>query len=662
MLAPASESLPAPIAASWKRCLASGLDPGGTPEIRIAPASELRARREQAETVRRLAQAELETLTKQIAGSNFLLAFADREGVILDLYADNRFAMSGSGAGIVPGARWDEAQAGTNGLGTALRLGQPVAVSGPEHFFHSLGAISCTAAPVRDTRGEIVGVLDASSYHESRQRHTLALVQMAATHIENGLLQQQMAHELVVAVHPRAEFLGTLSSGLLAFDGDGRLLCANARARQLLTGLRTDCGSRFEALFDERLETALARMARHGQAQLRDRMGSALSARLLGSPAWPAQASWPASPLPPAVPSSRAGSPSKGPAAAAAHPAQDGAQDASGPEFIADDPAVEAACRTARRAVRLAAPVLIHGETGTGKEVLARHAHRCSGRRGGFVGVNCAALPAEIVEAELFGYAGGAFTGARREGSTGLIAAADGGTLLLDEIGELPLAMQAKLLRFLDDRTVRPVGAPTGRTVDVQILAASHVDLHAAVAAGRFRADLLYRLAVVEVRLPPLRRRGDLAAAVALTLRRLDPQATLEPEALQRLCAHAWPGNFRELRTVLTRALLDATGDGCHPQDTRLRVHHVEPHLAAQPPAGVPPGPAAARHGAVALRTADAGDGLRRLTREAVVDTFERAGRNVARTSRRLGISRTTVYRHLREAGWSPEPCDPIAN
>jgi transcriptional regulator with PAS, ATPase and Fis domain len=300
---------------------------------------------------------------------------------------------------------------------------------------------------------------------------------------------------------------------------------------------------------------------------------------------------------------------------------------------------VEKACSIIRRAVRMGVPVLIQGETGTGKEVIARHAHEFSGRKGAFVGVNCGALPAELVEAELFGYVAGAFTGARREGSAGLIASADGGTLLLDEIAELPLALQSSLLRFLDDRCIRPVGGTATRVVNVQLLAASHADLTQAVAAGRFRQDLMYRLNVVEVQLPPLRRRTDLEAAVEFVLAELDPLATLSPQAMASLCQHDWPGNFRELRSVLTRLLLEAGGSG---DGARLEQASVQALL--------PPVP----RDAVALGSPLGGSSLQRAATLTVVQAFDRCGRSVSRTSRSLGISRTTVYRHLREAGRAP--------
>jgi transcriptional regulator of acetoin/glycerol metabolism len=484
----------------------------------VVEEAELRRHREQNEVVRRLAQAELETLAQQIAGSNFLLAFADRDGVILDQVADNRFMVSGSAAAIVPGACWSEATCGTNGMGTALRTGRSVAVT------------------------------------------------------DGGLLQ-----------------------------------AVNARGRQLLQGLDAVPGTHFETLFGESFELVLARLQRHGEQRLRDAMGSSLVAACVGRP--PARRTAQAAPhgLPPA-----AVTPAAARATLPAEPAAGG------------DPAVAEAYRMVAAATRLRVPILIRGETGSGKELLARHAHASSGRSGAFVAVNCGALPGELIEAELFGYVGGAFTGARREGSAGLIASADGGTLLLDEVRELPLQLQAALLRFLDDQTVRPVGATSSRSVDVLLLAATHADLEAEVAARRFRADLMYRLNTVRVDLPPLRERRDFTAAVRSTLAALDSAASIADDAITRLAKERWPGNFRELRSLLTRVLLQADNGA------RITRNDVERWLPDHVPA-----PASALQNA-------AGELVRR--------EFERCG-SVSQTARALGISRTTVYRHLKQEG-----------
>ncbi len=737
----------ADILSSWTRCTSSGLDLARPPEIQVVSTAELARRRDELDFVRRLALAELETLQHQIAGSNFLLAFADREGVILDLYADQRFAMSGKGDDIRVGSCWSEAARGTNGLGTALASGRTIAVTGPEHYFLDLRHVSCTASPVRDASGAVVGVLDASSYFDSRQRHTQALVQMSASQIENRLLMHQMRSDWVLAIHPRPEFLGTLSAGLLAFDASGQLRAANERARAQLSGLTLDTQTRFEELFREPFEHVLGRLRRQAvgtELRLCDALGSVLHARCVSDPASATPTTRVATPR-----SSRAGQTTidavrpagqlRGislPHGAAATPAT--TQLATPPQlaptrrlgrlasthehlrdFVIDDAQVQEALELVGAAVRLQAPILIRGESGSGKEMLARHAHAVSGRRGEFVAVNCAALPAELFEAELFGYVGGAYTGARREGDVGLIVSADGGTLLLDEIRELSPTAQAALLRFLDDQQVRPVGGHNLRKVDVQLLAATHADLEAEVAARRFRADLFYRLHTVAVTLPPLRQRSDLAAVVDLMLLRLDRHASISAAALARLRQERWPGNFRELRAVLTRALLrcddrhielhdlervlgpalssaslaNNMADGRAGQIT-TRSHHLRhtPRESSQPrraaslfksPALPPATPAGAQSpvssspssslclAGTAAASGDAASPSRSSSTpsslsapmptpmsalqlgatSAVLDEYTRNGGSVSQTSRTLGISRTTVYRHLRLAG-----------
>ena len=595
---------PLDIIESWARCMEVGLDCHGHAPIAVVDGADLARRRERAELTRRLAQAELETLAQQIAGSNYLLAFADGDGVILDLFFDHRFSTSAGDSPILPGSCWSESLCGTNGLGTALATAQPVAVTGLEHYFLHLRDLSCTASPVHDAHGAVVGVLDASSYFEARQRHTQALVRMAAAHMENRLFIHQMRAQVVLAVHPRPEFLATLSAGLLAFDEGGRLVALNASGRQLLQGQAGAPGTSFEELFGESFDGVLLRSRRGAEMRLRDAFGSALAATCVQRP-------------PEAMRPIRTVAPLR------EVPVTD-AVEGLPPEVVAGDPAVREAFRLVEAAVRLAAPLLIQGETGTGKELLARHAHRASGREGAFVAVNCGALPGELFEAELFGYVGGAFTGAQRGGSAGLIAGADAGTLLLDEVRELPLHLQAALLRFLDDQLVRPVGGTAARRVDVQVLAASNTDLADEVAAGRFRADLLYRLNTVCVALPPLRSRQDFATAARHVLAALDRSARLDDEAIQRLAAHDWPGNFRELRAVLTRSLIACPGG-------RLRRRDVEPLLPAPKPAAPAPGSA-----------------LQRGADEFVRREYERTDRNISQTARNLGISRTTVYRHLR--------------
>jgi two-component system response regulator HydG len=303
-------------------------------------------------------------------------------------------------------------------------------------------------------------------------------------------------------------------------------------------------------------------------------------------------------------------------------------------ELRGSSPALRA---TIDRATRVAAhrdvTVLIGGETGTGKELLARALHAGGPRRdGAFVAVNCAAIPAQLLESELFGHERGAFTDAHRA-KPGLFEEADGGTLFLDEIGHLPLALQGKLLRALDERRVRRVGATQDRAVDVRIMAATHVDLRAAVARGEFREDLFYRLNVVHLVMPPLRERGDdivqlaRAFAGALAARYGLPQPRLSAEVRTVLLAHSWPGNVRELRHAVERALL------LSPPGT-LSASELAP---AGTPAAAPRADGGIRFPAP----------LAEILHEAARSAVALADGNKSAAARLLGISRARLQRLL---------------
>ena len=589
-VAPADLLAPA-ISDSWTRCLQSGLDPRRPPRLGVIDEAALRAARDRAELVRCLALAEMQALYHQIAGSNYLIAFAAPDGVLLDIIADPSFRAAARTASIRPGTLWTEQLCGTNALGTTAAIAQPVTVHGGEHFFASFGGLTCTAAPVFGPDGTLAGTLDASSHCGSRQQHTQALVGMAAAQIENGLFRQHHHARLIVTFHSRAEYLHTLSAGLLALDPDGTLQGANPRARFLLQGLPALPGRHFDDVFRTRFAAVLQGGNSHGHHRLEDRVGSAFVAGLENH---------------------RSPAPSRAPIA--------GPRLAAVPAFVAEDPAVRAAVRQVEAAARRGLNVLIRGETGTGKEQLARHAHRASGRRGAFVPVNCAALPDSLIEAELFGHADGAFTGARRGGAAGLVCEADGGTLFLDEIGDMKLALQSVLLRLLDDWQVRPVGGGRTRRVDVLLLAATNAAVDTAVAEGRFRADLYYRLDAVGVLLPPLRARQDLSLIARSVLTDIAPDCVLDQSAVDRLALHDWPGNVRELRNVLTRLSLLA--------DRRIAAADVDAVLGLRAAAPVE-------------------RNLRESMRARIVAAHRDAGGNLSETARRLGVSRNTVYRAI---------------
>lgn len=294
-----------------------------------------------------------------------------------------------------------------------------------------------------------------------------------------------------------------------------------------------------------------------------------------------------------------------------------------------------------RRIARANGPVLVLGESGVGKELVARALHLQSERRNGpFIAINCAGVPAELLESELFGHSAGAFTGAQKA-RKGLFAEAEGGTLMLDELGEMPAAMQAKMLRFLQDGTLRQVGDNRERRVDVRVVAATNRDLEEEVAQGRFRADLFYRLETFAIQVPPLRERGDdIDLLAAHFLSRHAEQAGLDvrgiaPEAMERLRAHPFPGNVRELSNAIERAVAFCHGDTLRAGDLPARIRDAE--QAPLPDLGLP--------GMPPLRTVE-----QRYVRK----VLEHTGNNKQRAARILGIGRRTLYRYLQEENGTP--------
>lgn len=587
------------ISESWNRCITAGLDPSDLPPAVLLTARELREQRLQNELVHRFAAAQIQALYQQIAGSNFMIAFGNARGVVLETVSDGAFRESKPGKSIVPGSVWAEELRGTNAMGTAAIIRQPLIVHGEEHFFLNHGDVSCFAAPVFHSNGELAGVLDASSDCRARNQHTLVLIQMAATHIENSLFLREQEHHLVLLFHSRSEMLNSVSGGLIAFDEQGRLAAINQRGRAMLSGLPVRPGAAFEAIFDIGFDHAMAELAQGRHPALRDLLGSQYAVQAQhGLRREPRLRVMPSGVVPASV-------------------------EVEG--FVADDKALQRELAKVQRAVRLKPPFLILGESGTGKEIMARHIHRVSGRRGAFVPVNCGALPEQLFESELFGYAQGAFTGAHKDGATGLARQAQGGTLFLDEIGDLPMQSQVALLRFLDQSEVRSVGATRSDRLDVQIVAATNCDLEAAIAEKRFRADLYYRLGVVRLNMPRLRDRTDFEALALHLLSAIDPAAGIEREAIELLSAQPWTGNMRELRSVLFE--LSILADGVISADAVAHQLGLETWSRPACPDGV---------------------GLRGLITRQVNELLAGNGNNVSVVAKRLGVSRNTVYKYMR--------------
>jgi two-component system response regulator PilR (NtrC family) len=315
-----------------------------------------------------------------------------------------------------------------------------------------------------------------------------------------------------------------------------------------------------------------------------------------------------------------------------------------GPRLIGHSQAMQQLREMIVRVARSQAPVHIYGESGTGKELVARLIHESGSRNEGpFVAVNCGAIPTELMESELFGHKRGSFTGAVSD-KQGLVQSAEGGTLFLDEVADLPLHMQVKLLRVVQEKTVRPVGEAREEAVDVRILSATHKNLAQLVAEGRFREDLFYRINVIEMRVPSLRERSEdvpaLAEAILTRLGRrmkIDPPR-IDPAALMALQSHAFPGNVRELENVLERALTLCVGGIITEDNIRLRA-------AARPDVGFAPPPVPASGGGAL------GEQLEDIERDAIVKALEKTRYNKTAAAKLLGMSFRALRYRIKKLG-----------
>ena len=601
------------IARSWLRCLEDyHLDPAQTIAPTVLEHGRLLESRERLQQVLHIAGSEMNSLHQQLSGAGHAVLLTDARGVILNCVTAPSERKIFERAGLWLGADWSEACEGTNGIGTCLVERQSLTIHRDEHFRGRHTGLTCSASPVFDPHGDLLAVLDVSSAREAVSRqsqfHTMALVNLSAKMIESCYFLRHFENHWLLRFHLQAESVGLFSEGLLAFDGEGRVCAVNQSALNLLGQMRGGLlGQPVAAFFECSLDQLLGRASANATASwpLRTRDGRQLFAALRGQArSVPAAIAKPVAVERPRLPG-----------------------------ICLGDPALQQAFSKALRVFERDVPLLINGETGCGKEAFAKAVHLASQRADkAFVALNCAAIPESLIESELFGYRGGSFTGARKEGMQGKLQQADGGTLFLDEIGDMPLALQTRLLRVLEDRLVVPIGGEP-QAVNVRIISATHRNLLERVQDGSFREDLYYRLNGLEVGLPPLRERSDKSQLLDFLLAQEANGETvsLDPAARGALLAFAWPGNVRQLRTVL-RTLVALCDEG------RIALHDLPALIRQARPA--------ANSDAKPLESP-----LDDAERLALLAVLEQQRWHMSHTAEQLGVSRNTLYRKLRRHG-----------
>ncbi len=629
-----SEGLDARVARSWRRSLAAGLLPGGrmmdTEHANAAELSRLMASQHELLVHSRPV---MDVLFAQVQGSQSMVILADACGTLMHTLGRADFLQRAQQVALSCGASWHERNRGTNAIGTALAEGCEIDIHGGEHFLDRHEFLTCTAAPITSSTGKLLGVLDISGDHRAGHPHTQGLVSMAARLIENRLMTATATPYIRLHLHTQREGIGTVAEGIVLLSGDGWVVGGNRAGMGWLGLAQADIGSvQVNTLLDVPLNILLAQCHRRPNEPVRVQ-------RLNGEPLFVLVQPSPAT--------------LAGRTAALAHGQQRPASPTPSPGPAGDalaqldtgDLRWRSAADKARRVADKPIPLLIQGESGVGKELFARAVHDTGSRRAKpFVAINCAAVPENLIEAELFGYAPGAFTGARRDGSQGRVREAQGGTLFLDEIGDMPLPMQARLLRVLQERQVSPLGGGPSVAVDFALICATHCKLREAAEQGRFRSDLYYRINGLTVQLPPLRERTDFAVLTSRLLGDLNPdrQVVIAPELLERLRQLTWPGNLRQYANVLrtASAMLDADEtciDWVHLSDD------VQEDLTAQAQKTHP------QHVGklAASRPTQTAHNLQDLARDAMRQAIDSSCGNMTQAARQLGISRQTLYRKL---------------
>jgi transcriptional regulator of acetoin/glycerol metabolism len=575
---------------SWRRCQAFGVNPGR--EAAEVPGTTLDGYDHR--QLRMAVQATLPPIAAYLAETRSVLIASDAAGVLLAVEGDHVLTERLAYNHAVPGAAWLEHQIGTNAVGTALALGRPVQIHGQEHFCEAGKPWSCTAAPVHDpAHGSVLGVIDVTGPANAALTHAGAFVMAMAERI-HALLTQYELHarlrlfELYADHKPR-------SGEAVLLDRRGRVVKATPGARMEDASLqpgRQLPGINADSLMSGLFPTLSTVTGREWLTPLID-MGECVGAILR-------------------LPSRSAAKPAPAELAPSLQ------------EIVGSSPSLGRLLVTAQRYAPARTPLLLQGETGTGKDLLAAAIHRAGQDRDTpFISVNCAALPRELIASELFGYLDGAFTGARRGGAIGRFEQAHTGTLFLDEIGDMPLDLQPYLLRAVEEKQITRLGDSVVRSVDVRVIAATNRPLEQEVIAGRFRADLFYRLNCAVLSLPPLRERlADLPWLVPALLRQIAPEIAadcdIDDTILAHLSTHDWPGNVRELRNMLGRMIM-LSPDG-----------RLDPLLL------VPDGPGTPREGK-----------LRTQERTMILTAMMAADGSVRQAAQALGISRATLYRRL---------------
>lgn len=592
---------------SWQRCMDFNLDFKQVSDNEILPASQLRELSERQDDLLQAGKSVLPFLVRYLKGKKYIVLLCNRDGYILKALGHPPFLSKAQSVQLSPGANWREDVKGTNAIGTAMKEKQPVQVLGWEHYIRENHFLNCWASPIKNAAGELVGVLDISGEVGTPEDRLTEIVLMGAKMIEQNLQVLDLQNNFRLCREGIKMAAGMLREGFITINNRGEISDINEAGVALL-GCRRDelLGRSANEVFQikrsvlvnrQKCQIPLERpgMTLHSKfSQVKDENGNFLGAVgfMQLTPEKKEETYW-----------------------------------------LGRSALTRRVFRQAAKAASTLSTVLIQGDSGTGKEVVARYIHQLSNHSNGpFIPLNCAAIPATLIESELFGYTEGAFTGAKRSGQPGKFELASNGTIFFDEIGDMPLNVQASLLRVLQEREIYRIGDTKTRKVNARVIAATNKDLEELVEQEKFRLDLYYRLKVVSLKIPPLKERSedilDLAPYFVITACNTQGRRPLaiSDEVYSALLSYSWPGNIRELENCLESMIVMADGPVLTEADLPDEIRNGSSH-----------------------RDADSSTLMEQQTKQAIKEALSKTNGKVAPAARLLGIGRTTLYRKLEE-------------
>lgn len=624
---------------SWKRSKENGVSPLEIKDAKLTP-SELQNAVRRNETLISVAQSYINNLYSYVKGSNFIIALTDNRGYVLYLLTqDPPIQTKAKKSGLTVGCNRSEQYAGTNGIGTCLITGQPIQIWGHEHYIEPHHSYVCTAAPIHNKFRTIIGCLDLVGPVEAVNSHTLPMVCAAVDGIEKEMKMREAYEKISIANNQLVSTIQSISTGVIMVDSMGIITHHNHTASQFLKLNNKDLVYLnlanildFESAPLNLLD--LTHDITNKELTINNYLGTKLNLSISAS----------------IIYNNRHEKISTVFNIQEQQRLHKMVSKMSGftarfnfDSIIGNSVPMSEAKSIGMMASHSDSNVLILGESGTGKELMAQSIHNASKRaRGPFIAINCGSLPKGLIESELFGYEGGAFTGANKEGQPGKFELASGGTIFLDEIGDMPLELQTTLLRVIQSREIIRIGGKQTKSIDVRIIAATNVDLAESVREKKFRDDLYYRLNVLPIVIPPLRARPDDIPFLADYFLQYYNNSMgknvqgITPEARHLMSNYQWPGNVRELENVIERALNLAQDDFISKEELPMEIiNNRNPFSHAKP--GI--------SGSAPTPTFQ----VRGKELERIIEALEQARGNVTNAADILCISRRTLYRKIEK-------------